>query len=166
MVNWQPGYGFIAVAANDAYCCSAHCAQAAAAGRSGDSMRGRPGCAGRSVGDTSGAGAGPRPAPRRPGSQLLPTIPAPRLTCIGVTGTNGKTSVAYHIADLSSLLGVPGGYCGTLGWGRARCACTTAGLTTPNAVALQRILASMREAGQQRAGTGDQFPCAGSAACA
>ena len=43
--------------------------------------------------------------------------PSAQLTCVGVTGTNGKTSVAYHVADLGARLGMAMGYCGTLGWG-------------------------------------------------
>ena len=43
--------------------------------------------------------------------------PSREMTCIGVTGTNGKTSIAYHLADLGNLLEVPTGYSGTLGWG-------------------------------------------------
>jgi len=76
--------------------------------------------------------------------------PSASLSCIGVTGTNGKTSVAYHIADLSTRLGTPAGYCGTLGWGVLD-ALTDGGMTTPNAVALQRQLASMRDQGMRAA---------------
>ncbi len=68
---------------------------------------------------------------------------------IGVTGTNGKTSVAYHIADLSEALGAPTGYFGTLGCGRVD-DLAAAGLTTANAVALQRHARSLRDQGVQR----------------
>jgi UDP-N-acetylmuramoyl-L-alanyl-D-glutamate--2,6-diaminopimelate ligase len=66
--------------------------------------------------------------------------------CIGVTGTNGKTSVAFHLADMSTRLGVPMGYSGTLGWG---CLDDLQGgdMTTGNPVALQRQLADMRDRG-------------------
>ena len=39
--------------------------------------------------------------------------PSASLRCIGITGTNGKTSTAFHIANLSDRLGVPCGYIGT-----------------------------------------------------
>ena len=76
--------------------------------------------------------------------------PSANLACVGVTGTNGKTSVAYHIADLSTRLGVPMGYCGTLGWGSLD-ALQGGEMTTANAVALQRQLAAMRQQGMQGA---------------
>ncbi len=72
--------------------------------------------------------------------------PSAALTCIGVTGTNGKTSTAYHLADLLELCGAPCGYIGTLGSGRLT-DLVSAGMTTPNPVALQRLLAAARDAG-------------------
>lgn len=75
--------------------------------------------------------------------------PAEQLTCIGVTGTNGKTSVAYYITGLSDLLGINCGYIGTLGWGRLN-ALHDPNMTTPNPTALQRQLAQLVEAGCER----------------
>ena len=72
--------------------------------------------------------------------------PSAALTCIGVTGTNGKTSVAYHLADLATRLGRPTGYSGTLGWGDLQ-RLQQGNMTTANAVALQRQLADMRDQG-------------------
>ncbi len=74
--------------------------------------------------------------------------PSLSLTCVGVTGTNGKTSVAFHLADLSTRLGAPMGYSGTLGWG---CINNLRGgeMTTANAIALQRQMACMRQNGAQ-----------------
>ncbi len=72
--------------------------------------------------------------------------PSSTLACIGVTGTNGKTSVAYHIADCAARLGLRMGYSGTLGWG-ALDQLEIDAMTTANAVALQRRLASLRERG-------------------
>jgi len=74
--------------------------------------------------------------------------PSADLTCVGVTGTNGKTSVAYHIADLGARLGTPMGYCGTLGWGPIT-ALQGGEMTTANAVALQRQLAAMHKQGMR-----------------
>lgn len=75
--------------------------------------------------------------------------PSAELECVGVTGTNGKTSVAFYIAGLSDLLGVSAGYSGTLGWGKFD-ALTPADMTTANAVALQRQLARLRDIGCTR----------------
>ncbi|MBT7333394.1 MAG: UDP-N-acetylmuramoyl-L-alanyl-D-glutamate--2,6-diaminopimelate ligase [Gammaproteobacteria bacterium] len=76
-------------------------------------------------------------------------FPSKKLLCVGVTGTNGKTSVAHHIADLSSRLGRPMGYSGTLGWGHldALDQPSDLSMTTANAVALQRQMADMVNAG-------------------
>jgi UDP-N-acetylmuramoyl-L-alanyl-D-glutamate--2,6-diaminopimelate ligase len=72
--------------------------------------------------------------------------PSRALGCIGVTGTNGKTSVAQFIATLLERSGRPTGYGGTLGWsfGTHRCA---ADLTTEDAITVQRRLAGLVAAG-------------------
>ncbi len=75
--------------------------------------------------------------------------PSQQLCCLGVTGTNGKTSIAFHLADLSQRLGINSGYCGTLGWGELKNLQPTQ-LTTPNAIAVQRYLAAMRDQGASR----------------
>ena len=62
--------------------------------------------------------------------------PSKSVKCIGITGTNGKTSVAFHIADLLNALGHTSGYMGTLGWGLLN-GLQDPNLTTSNAVALQ-----------------------------
>lgn len=72
--------------------------------------------------------------------------PSESVKCIGITGTNGKTSVAYHIADLLNSLGHKSGYMGTLGWGLLG-ELRDPNLTTSNAVALQRRLANLRDLG-------------------
>lgn len=76
--------------------------------------------------------------------------PSRQIRCIGITGTNGKTSVAYHIADLLTRLGHKTGYMGTLGWGTLD-ELQTPDLTTGNAVALQRRLACLRDLGCEAA---------------
>jgi UDP-N-acetylmuramoyl-L-alanyl-D-glutamate--2,6-diaminopimelate ligase len=70
--------------------------------------------------------------------------PSAQVDCVGITGTNGKTSIGFHVANFSDLLGVPCGYCGTLGWGRVE-ALAEAALTTPNAVEMQRRIANLRD---------------------
>ncbi|NKC00963.1 MAG: UDP-N-acetylmuramoyl-L-alanyl-D-glutamate--2,6-diaminopimelate ligase [Pseudomonadales bacterium] len=72
--------------------------------------------------------------------------PSASVRCIGITGTNGKTSVAYHIADLLNQMGCKTGYMGTLGWGLLD-DLRDPDLTTGNPVALQRRLATLKEVG-------------------
>lgn len=80
----------------------------------------------------------------------------------GVTGTNGKTTCTQLLAQLLSKLAGPAGVVGTLGYGVVQPAdeqqskdllgegsaslCDT-GMTTPNAIQLQQILAGMHEEG-------------------
>ncbi|WP_253443756.1 UDP-N-acetylmuramoyl-L-alanyl-D-glutamate--2,6-diaminopimelate ligase [Halomonas sp. Y3] len=71
------------------------------------------------------------------------------LALIGVTGTNGKSSVTHYVAELSEALGVPAGLVGTLGHGRLG-ALHDAGLTTPGPLALQAALAELAGEGVQR----------------
>ena len=68
------------------------------------------------------------------------------LTLVAVTGTDGKTSVCRFVADALSTLGAPCGYIGTLGWGMGDSLDETA-LTTPDALALRRMLAALRREG-------------------
>jgi len=72
--------------------------------------------------------------------------PSAQLVLIGVTGTDGKTSVTQFIAR--SMGGGRGscGVIGTLGWGWPDDLAPTA-LTTPDAVTLQSWLASLRQCG-------------------
>jgi UDP-N-acetylmuramoyl-L-alanyl-D-glutamate--2,6-diaminopimelate ligase len=72
--------------------------------------------------------------------------PGQQLFTAGVTGTDGKTSTAYLIAQMFDQLDTPCAYVGTLGSGRVqRLAAGTH--TTPDAVSLQRRLAHLREQG-------------------
>ncbi|OHV12226.1 UDP-N-acetylmuramoyl-L-alanyl-D-glutamate--2,6-diaminopimelate ligase [Kushneria phosphatilytica] len=68
---------------------------------------------------------------------------------IGVTGTNGKSSVTHYIAVLSELLDRPAGVIGTLGAGRPG-KLGEAGLTTPDAIALQATLRRLADQGATR----------------
>jgi UDP-N-acetylmuramoyl-L-alanyl-D-glutamate--2,6-diaminopimelate ligase len=77
--------------------------------------------------------------------------PSADMRVAGITGTNGKTTVAYLLAQASELLGRRGWYIGTLGSGRAK-GVAGAGLTTPDAVSLQRHLAEARDAGAATVG--------------
>jgi UDP-N-acetylmuramoyl-L-alanyl-D-glutamate--2,6-diaminopimelate ligase len=72
--------------------------------------------------------------------------PSARLMVAGVTGTNGKTTCAWLLAAALSAAGRSCAYLGTLGAGLAG-RVTAGSLTTPDAVALQRQLAQLRDAG-------------------
>ena len=61
---------------------------------------------------------------------------------IGVTGTNGKTTVAWLIAQASTALGRSCGYVGTIGYGKPG-ALQTHALTTPDCLTLHRELAAL-----------------------
>ncbi len=68
--------------------------------------------------------------------------PSEQLRVVGVTGTNGKTSVAHYLAELVERLGQAAGYMGTVGWGRPGRS-HDATLTTVDAITLQRRLQQM-----------------------
>jgi len=67
--------------------------------------------------------------------------PSRKLTVIGVTGTNGKTSVSQWIAQCLTLLGKKTAVLGTIGNGFLG-AQTEAANTTPDAILLQAMLAN------------------------
>ncbi len=78
--------------------------------------------------------------------------PSKKIRLIGVTGTNGKTTCTLLISQLAALLQRRGGVVGTLGFGLLDStlvaplaqqigAIQSTGLTTPDAINLQRILA-------------------------
>jgi UDP-N-acetylmuramoyl-L-alanyl-D-glutamate--2,6-diaminopimelate ligase len=71
------------------------------------------------------------------------------LVLIGVTGTNGKSSVTHYLAELSESLGVATGMIGTLGHGRPG-RLSEGRLTTPGPLALQAALGELAAAGAQR----------------
>lgn len=68
------------------------------------------------------------------------------LRLIGVTGTNGKSSVTHYIATLLEHLGEPAGVIGTLGYGRPG-AIEPALQTTPGPLALQQMLGELAAEG-------------------
>jgi len=74
------------------------------------------------------------------------------MSVIGVTGTNGKTSVSNYIAQYFDRRGIKSGVIGTLGWGVIEQASSSqffeeTGMTTPGIVDVYRCLASLRDAG-------------------
>jgi UDP-N-acetylmuramoyl-L-alanyl-D-glutamate--2,6-diaminopimelate ligase len=80
--------------------------------------------------------------------------PSAGLTVAGITGTNGKTTCAWLLAQALNLIGRPAAYIGTLGAGApgpagldavaADMAAPGAALTTPDAIQLQRLLYTLR----------------------
>lgn len=79
--------------------------------------------------------------------QLLPELaasfyhyPQRQLTLVGVTGTNGKSSVTSFIAQLAEQSGIKSAVIGTLGYGPWQ-QLTPLANTTPHFVDLQRIFA-------------------------
>ena len=74
--------------------------------------------------------------------------PSERLGVIGVTGTNGKTTVAWMVAQAFDLLGRACGYLGTLGHGLGTVEDAT-GMTTPPAIELHGRLAEFVDGGAE-----------------
>jgi UDP-N-acetylmuramoyl-L-alanyl-D-glutamate--2,6-diaminopimelate ligase len=77
--------------------------------------------------------------------------PSSDLRVAGITGTNGKTTTAFLLAQASDFLGRRGWYVGTLGHGHPGHV-REAGLTTPDAVTVQRRLAEARDEGASTLG--------------
>lgn len=74
--------------------------------------------------------------------------PSASMTVLGVTGTNGKTSVVSHCAALLSALGVSTATFGTLGVGFGD-ALTATGLTTADPFTVQAELRRLQDAGAE-----------------
>ena len=72
--------------------------------------------------------------------------PSASLRVVGVTGTNGKTTVAWLIAQCYEHLGQICGYVGTIGAGVGTVE-SGSGMTTPGAIELHGQLADFREQG-------------------
>ncbi|HEV2702692.1 MAG TPA: UDP-N-acetylmuramoyl-L-alanyl-D-glutamate--2,6-diaminopimelate ligase [Steroidobacteraceae bacterium] len=72
--------------------------------------------------------------------------PSQALHVVGITGTNGKTTCAWLIAQALTRCGRPAAYIGTLGYG-ATDALRPSAHTTSDVVSVHRQLASVRAAG-------------------
>ena len=71
--------------------------------------------------------------------------PSRELDVVGITGTNGKTTVAYNIARVVQATG----YLGTLGWGRPPALCA-ADMTTSDPITLVAHLRALKGRGCAR----------------
>ena len=76
--------------------------------------------------------------------------PSEQVDVIGVTGTNGKSTVAWMLARCLKTLGHSCGYAGTLGYGVGDIRASSA-MTTPDVVETHRRLASFRDDGASHA---------------
>lgn len=72
--------------------------------------------------------------------------PSAALDVIGITGTNGKTTVSWLLAEALQLLHRKAAYSGTLGYGLFELAGAD-GMTTPDVFETHRRLAELRDAG-------------------
>lgn len=77
-------------------------------------------------------------------------FPSEGITVSGVTGTNGKTTVAWLIAQSLRRLGVSCGYAGTLGYG-VEALTAGDGMTTPDVIEMHQRLATFRDGGASQA---------------
>lgn len=72
--------------------------------------------------------------------------PSENLDVIGITGTNGKTSISQWLAQALTYLNYPCGIMGTVGngfWGNLQ----TASLTTPDALSIQNFIKQFHDEG-------------------
>ena len=72
--------------------------------------------------------------------------PSKQLRIAAVTGTNGKSTTAYLIAQAAEQCGLPAGYIGTVGFGRIG-NLHTATHTTPDVLSVHRQLRQLHDAG-------------------
>ncbi len=77
--------------------------------------------------------------------------PSSALRIAAITGTNGKSTTAYLIADAAERCGIAAGYSGTVGYGRIN-NLHTATHTTPDVISVHRQLAELRAAGADAVG--------------
>jgi UDP-N-acetylmuramoyl-L-alanyl-D-glutamate--2,6-diaminopimelate ligase len=82
-------------------------------------------------------------------ANLFYECPSRYLTLTGVTGTNGKTTIAYQLAQAYELLGQSAAYIGTIGQGTPK-KLTPLSNTTPDAINLQHLLSNYKKQGIQQ----------------
>ena len=100
------------------------------------------------------------PAAPWPSRRTSTASPASALMLLGVTGTNGKTTITYLVEACAAEAGLPMGVIGTVTHrfaGQER----TASHTTPESTEIQALLEEMRRRRDEGGGDGGFFPCAG-----
>jgi len=80
-------------------------------------------------------------------AQAITGWPSRKLKCVGITGTNGKTTVSYMIDAILDRAGLKRGLLGTIAY-RAGGQQMPAGTTTPDPVRLAEMISQMVSAGQ------------------
>lgn len=73
-------------------------------------------------------------------------FPSHALSVVGVTGTNGKTTVTHYVESIAGIAGLETGLVGTI-HARAGGSTIPSTLTTPEGPEFQRLLADMRDQG-------------------
>lgn len=73
--------------------------------------------------------------------------PSQSMSMVAITGTNGKTTCSHWLAQVLNAPQTPAASIGTLGYGLAGQPLTMTGLTTPDAIATQQILAELKADG-------------------
>jgi UDP-N-acetylmuramyl-tripeptide synthetase len=81
-------------------------------------------------------------------ADLFFSHPSRRMVLVGVTGTNGKTTVSYLVESIFAAAGMASGVIGTINY-RYRGRIFPAPHTTPESIDLQALLAEMAESGVQ-----------------
>ena len=76
--------------------------------------------------------------------------PSQQLKVVGVTGTNGKSTVAWLLSQCLEILGTPCAYAGTLGYG-VGAVDSDDDMTSPDVVEMHRRLATFVDAGARSA---------------
>lgn len=76
--------------------------------------------------------------------------PSQHVDVVGVTGTNGKSTVAWMLSRCLESLGQRSGYAGTLGYGVGEIRQSST-MTTPDVIEMHRRLASFRDEGAAHA---------------
>lgn len=71
------------------------------------------------------------------------THPSQKLTVVGITGTNGKTTTSYLLRSMYECMGYKTGLLGTINYYITNAKKLEAPNTTPDAVYLQKLMASM-----------------------
>ena len=84
-------------------------------------------------------------------ASLFAGDPSHQMTCVGITGTNGKTTINWMVHHIFRLLGLPSIRVGTLGTCAEGVIDRDEGLTTPNPISVHRDLAYALEHGVRHA---------------